>query len=115
MHHGHQKPTLIEPPFYDSPWQPPTKKRSAYFTPLELEILMHTYSTHEHIFRGKRDTAAAAKEKELSLNVVFSFNGEFSLITLIILQIKTVTGTETKNCFFHLGAILWKKSALERS
>lgn len=59
---------------------------------------MHTYSKHEHTFRGRSDTAAAAKE-ELSLNVVFSFYGEFSLIALITLHIKTVTGTKPKNCF----------------
>lgn len=91
MHRGHKKPTLIEPPVYDSPWQP-------------------TYSRHEHIFRGRSDTAAAANE-ELSLNLVFSFIGEFSLITLIILQIKTITGTETK-IVFYLGAILGEKSTL---
>lgn len=111
MNHGHKKPTLIEPSFYDSPWQPTTKKRTAYFMPLELEILMHAYNKHEHIFMGRSDTATMAKE-ELSLNVVFSFNGEFSLITLIVLQIKTITGTETKNCF-HLGAILQKKAHFE--
>lgn len=80
----------------------------------DLLILMHTYSKHEHIFRGKSNTAAVAKEKELCLNVVFSFNGEFSLITLITLQIKTVSGTETKKCF-SFRCYPAEKSALESS
>ncbi len=42
------------------------RKRSAYFTPLELEILTRTYGEYEHIFRNKSNTAAAAKERELA-------------------------------------------------
>lgn len=41
----YKKPTLMEP--CDSPWQPET--RSAYFTPLELEILIQPYCDFEHI------------------------------------------------------------------
>ncbi|XP_039681987.1 uncharacterized protein LOC120575335 [Perca fluviatilis] len=40
------------------------KTRSAYFTPLELEILMQAYSEYEHVFRKKSNTAAVAKERE---------------------------------------------------
>ncbi|XP_041653887.1 uncharacterized protein LOC121516593 [Cheilinus undulatus] len=40
------------------------KKRSSYFTMLELEILMKSYSEYEHIFRRKSNTAAAARERE---------------------------------------------------
>ncbi|MDF4326865.1 hypothetical protein P3395_25985 [Vibrio parahaemolyticus] len=40
------------------------KKRSAFFTPLELDILMLSYSEFEAVFREKSNTAAAAKERE---------------------------------------------------
>lgn len=39
VHYNHKKPTLGEPWYYDSPWQPATKKLSEYFTPLKLEIV----------------------------------------------------------------------------
>ncbi|XP_030289826.1 uncharacterized protein LOC115591728 isoform X2 [Sparus aurata] len=40
------------------------KKRSSYFTQIELEVLMQAYVEYEHIFRRKSNTAAAAKERE---------------------------------------------------
>ncbi|KAI7803053.1 putative myb/SANT-like DNA-binding domain-containing protein 4-like [Triplophysa rosa] len=40
------------------------KKRSVYFSPVELEVLLQAYSEYEHIFRKKSNTAAAAKERE---------------------------------------------------
>ncbi|CAI5638245.1 unnamed protein product [Oreochromis niloticus] len=42
------------------------RKRSAYFTPLEIDILLGVYGEYEHIFRKKGNTAAAAKERELA-------------------------------------------------
>ncbi|XP_070832595.1 uncharacterized protein [Chaetodon trifascialis] len=40
------------------------KRRAAFFTALELEILMCSYSEFQHVFRKKCNTAAAAKERE---------------------------------------------------
>lgn len=40
------------------------KKRFAYFTPLELEILVHPYSEFEHVFRIESNSATVAKERE---------------------------------------------------
>ena len=40
------------------------QKRSIYFTPVELEVLMLAYGEYENIFRRKSNTAAAAKERE---------------------------------------------------
>lgn len=42
------------------------RKRSAYFTPLEIDILLGVYGEYEHIFSKKGNTAAAAKERELA-------------------------------------------------
>ncbi|XP_039890811.1 uncharacterized protein LOC120735494 isoform X2 [Simochromis diagramma] len=42
------------------------RKRSAYFTPLEIDILLSVYGEYEHIFSKKGNTAAAAKERELA-------------------------------------------------
>lgn len=42
---------------------PQTKKWSAYFMPVELEIIMRTYSEYEHTFNRKSRTAAVAKER----------------------------------------------------
>nr|XP_057947382.1 uncharacterized protein LOC131140718 isoform X2 [Doryrhamphus excisus] len=39
------------------------KKRSAYFTPSELEILTQSYGAFEHIFKRKSNTVAAVKER----------------------------------------------------
>ena len=43
------------------------KRRATFFTPLEVEILMRSYSEFEHVFRRKCNTAAAAKERETAL------------------------------------------------
>ena len=40
------------------------RKRSTYFSPLALDILMHSYSEFEAVFKKKSNTAAAAKERE---------------------------------------------------
>ena len=40
------------------------KRRAAFFTPVELEILMRSHGEFEHVFRKKCNTAAAAKERE---------------------------------------------------
>lgn len=40
------------------------KKRSTFFTPMELEVLMRAYSDFDSVFRKKSNTAAAAKERE---------------------------------------------------
>ncbi|XP_067444724.1 nuclear apoptosis-inducing factor 1-like [Thunnus thynnus] len=40
------------------------KKRAAFFSPLELEILIRSYGEFQHIFKRKCNTAAAAKERE---------------------------------------------------
>ena len=40
------------------------RKRAAFFTPIELEILMTAYGEYEHVLRKKCNTAAAAKERE---------------------------------------------------
>ncbi|KAK0139203.1 hypothetical protein N1851_024130 [Merluccius polli] len=40
------------------------KKRSTYFSAMELEVLMLAYGEYDHIFRRNTNTAAAAKERE---------------------------------------------------
>lgn len=42
------------------------KKRCAYFSPAELDVLMQAYAEFEHVFKKKSNTAAAAKERELA-------------------------------------------------
>ncbi|KAL0969847.1 hypothetical protein UPYG_G00233160 [Umbra pygmaea] len=49
---------------YDS--QGEKKTRTAYFTPVELEILMTAYAAYEPTFKRKSNTMAAAKERELA-------------------------------------------------
>lgn len=44
----------------------PDKKRSSYFSPAELDVLMQAYGEYEHIFKKKSNTAAAAKDRELA-------------------------------------------------
>lgn len=63
----HENATLLEP-WYSVSSSTNNKKRFADFTPLELEILLSANSR----VSMKRSTAAAAKEGELSLNVVCS-------------------------------------------
>ncbi|XP_034562575.1 uncharacterized protein LOC117829128 isoform X2 [Notolabrus celidotus] len=40
------------------------KKRAAFFTPLELDILIRSYGEFEHVFKKKSNTAAGAKQRE---------------------------------------------------
>lgn len=40
------------------------KKRFAYFTPLQLEILVHPYSEFEHVFKIESNSATVAKDRE---------------------------------------------------
>ncbi|XP_075327303.1 uncharacterized protein LOC142384881 [Odontesthes bonariensis] len=40
------------------------KRRATYFTNIELEILVRSYSEFEHVFKKKCNTAAGAKERE---------------------------------------------------
>ena len=42
------------------------RRRATFFTLLELEILMHSNSEFEHVFRRKCNTAATAKEREMA-------------------------------------------------
>lgn len=42
------------------------KRRSFFFTPPELEVLMTSFAEHEHIFKKKSNTAAASKERKLA-------------------------------------------------
>ena len=42
------------------------KKRSAYFSPAELDVLLQSYSEYEHIFQKKSNTAASAKQRQLA-------------------------------------------------
>ncbi|XP_061919742.1 uncharacterized protein LOC133660340 isoform X2 [Entelurus aequoreus] len=46
------------------------KKRSAYFTPLELEILTESYSAFEDIFQRKSNSVAAVKEREAAWRTI---------------------------------------------
>ncbi len=67
MHHDYKKPSSIECRYYESPWQQhPKKKRSTYFSPAELDVLLQAYGEYEHIFRKKSNTATAAKEREFA-------------------------------------------------
>lgn len=40
------------------------KRRTTFFIPLKLEILMRSYGEFEHVYRRKCNTAAAAKQRE---------------------------------------------------
>ncbi|XP_078797709.1 uncharacterized protein LOC144989335 isoform X2 [Oryzias latipes] len=42
------------------------KKRSAYFSPAELDVLLQSYSEYEHIFQKKSNTAASARQRQLA-------------------------------------------------
>ncbi len=42
------------------------KKRAAYFTEAELEVLMLAYEEYKPIILKKSNTAAASKERELA-------------------------------------------------
>uniref|UniRef100_A0A8C7ZB12 Ubiquitin carboxyl-terminal hydrolase n=1 Tax=Oryzias sinensis TaxID=183150 RepID=A0A8C7ZB12_9TELE len=42
------------------------KKRSAYFSPAELDVLLQSYSEYEQIFQKKSNTAASAKQRQLA-------------------------------------------------
>ncbi|KAK1152883.1 hypothetical protein AOXY_G30585 [Acipenser oxyrinchus oxyrinchus] len=42
------------------------RARTSYFSPVEIEILMNAYAEYEYIFKKKRNTVAAAKERELA-------------------------------------------------
>ncbi|XP_061788825.1 uncharacterized protein [Nerophis lumbriciformis] len=46
------------------------KKRSAYFTPLELEILTESYSAFEDIFQRKSNSVSAVKEREAAWRTI---------------------------------------------
>ncbi len=50
------------------------KRRAAFFTPLELDILMRSYSEFENVFRKKCNTAAAAKERETAWENIAAVN-----------------------------------------
>uniref|UniRef100_A0A3P9KKR2 Jacalin-type lectin domain-containing protein n=1 Tax=Oryzias latipes TaxID=8090 RepID=A0A3P9KKR2_ORYLA len=42
------------------------KKRSAYVSPAELDVLLQSYSEYDHIFQKKSNTAASAKQRQLA-------------------------------------------------
>ncbi len=44
----------------------PEKKRSTYFSPAELDVLLQAYGEYEHIFRKKSNTATAGNEREFA-------------------------------------------------
>lgn len=83
LQRDHEQLTLMEPRCYDSPWQPTkkNKNRTAYFTPLTLEILL---SEGESIFRRKSKPDAAARERKLGLNIVWLFRIEPKTAGLVL-------------------------------
>ncbi len=69
------------------------KKSSAYSSPVELEIRMHTYGEYEHIFRREKVTLQQHKGERLGMGEKCCLSKCRSLnevlVTLIILQVKT--------------------------
>lgn len=63
MRHNCTKTAPIEPRFRRVTMAT-GKRRAAFFTPPELDLLMRTYGEFEHVFKKKCNTAAAAKERE---------------------------------------------------
>lgn len=45
------------------------KKRAAYFTEAELEVLMHAYEEFKPIILKRSNTAASAKARELAWHI----------------------------------------------
>lgn len=80
-------------------------KRSAYFTPVELDILMHSYSEFEAAFRKKSNTAAAAKnESRRGRRLLLESLCKFKFI-LYIYAITIILGNRCKQKKYHLVAI----------
>lgn len=85
VHLDNTKPTITDPRYYESPWQPTTNKGAAYFTPLELEILPPMQWAWKY-FQVAKWHSCDGKESELNLSAVSFWNLDF---WLIILRVKS--------------------------